>query len=663
MSSTQYSLLPDVTKMSIEELEEAVRYHNAKYWIDNDPEISDPDFDKLVEALRAAAPDSPVLDAIGPAGAAGEGEEELPKIHHDPPMLSLDKCYDEDTLLKWFDKFEGECVVSPKIDGVAVCIKYDENGDLVLGATRGDGTEGELITDNVREIVDVPTKISQGPIEVRGEAYIPRSIFDEKFAVEYKSPRNLTAGGLKRKDGKETAKYFVHFFAYDVVGADFASELEKLEFTRSEGFSPVPTELVEHADLQSTYDRMAAERADWDYETDGIVYKVNDTATQDTMGRTSHHPRFALAYKFQGESGKSTLREVEWSVSRTGSINPVGIVDPVNLSGATVTRASLHNLAIMEGLNPDGPLTIGSTVMMMRRGGVIPNIEAVLEDGTDPVLIPEECPICGAETYRDGDFLFAKHTTDCGVFIVRKLEHFTKVMEIKGFGQKVLEQLVDREIVLELEDFYKLQSSDLMPLDRMGQKLADKLIDQIEQRKEVPVEVFLRAFGIDELGKHVSKILGREYETMDEIFEMTEEELAAIHTIGEVIAKRVVEGLAERKEEIEALLEYVTPIFPEPVDESEIPTDRALSGKRVLFTGTLESMKRSEAQKKVVEQGGEAPGSVSKDLDYLVIGDSDYERYEGGWRSSKLKKAEGYNQDGASIEIINESRFLELLEE
>ena len=663
MSSTQYSLLPDVTEMSVEELEEAVRYHNAKYWIDNDPEISDPDFDKLVEALRAAAPDSPVLDAIGPAGAEGEDADALPKIHHNPPMLSLDKCYDEDTLLKWFDKFEGECVVSPKIDGVAVCIKYDENGDLVLGATRGDGTEGELITDNVREIVDVPNKVSQGPLEVRGEAYIPRSIFNDKFAADYKSPRNLTAGGLKRKDGKETANYFVHFFAYDVVGADFSSELDKLEFTRSEGFTPVPTELVEHADLQTTYDRMAAERADWDYETDGIVYKVNDTATQDTMGRTSHHPRFALAYKFQGESGKSILREVEWSVSRTGAINPVAIVDPVNLSGATVTRASLHNLAIMEGLNADGPLTIGSTVMMMRRGGVIPNVEAILEEGTDPVEIPDECPICGAATYRDGDFLFADHTTDCGVFIVRKLEHYTKVMEIKGFGQKVLEQLVDREIVLELEDFYKLEASDLLPLDRMGQKLADKLIDQIEQRKEVPVEVFLRAFGIDELGKHVSKILGQEFESMDDIFDITEEELADIHTIGEVIAKRVVEGLADRKEEIEALLEYVTPIFPEPVDESEIPTDRALSGKRVLFTGTLESMKRSEAQKKVVALGGEAPGSVSKNLDYLVIGDEDYERYEGGWRSSKLKKAEGYNNDGGAIEIINETRFLELLEE
>ena len=662
MSTSSTSL--NFSTMDIAELEEAVRYHNKKYWIDNDPELADPDFDRLVEALKSAAPDSEVLDAIGPTGAAAyAGVEELPKIHHDPPMLSLDKCYEEDTLTKWFDKFEGECVVSPKIDGVAVCIKYDERGELVLGATRGDGLNGEIITDNVREIVDVPTKIARGPLEVRGEAYIPRSIFEEQFAAIHKSPRNLAAGGLKRKDGKESAKYLIHFFAYDVVGAEFSCEMDKMAFIASEGFTPVPTEFVEHADLQTTYDAMAAERMDWDYETDGIVYKVNQTSTQDTMGRTSHHPRFALAYKFQGESGRSVLREVEWSVSRTGSINPVGVVDPVDLSGATVTRASLHNLAIMEGLGGEGGLRTGSTVMMMRRGGVIPNIEAVLEPGEELVEPPAECPICGAETYREGDFLFAKHTDSCGVFTASKLAHFTKVMEIKGFGDKVLEQLVDRAIVLKLEDFYTLTKADLLPLDRMGEKLAERLLAQIESRRTVAVETFLRAFGIHELGKHVSKILAAHCEDMDAIFAMSAQDLAAIHTIGDIIAKHVTEGIAERRVEIESLLAYVTPVFPEPVDESAIPTDTALAGKKVLFTGTLESMKRSEAQKKVEALGGSAPSSVSRELDYLVIGDADYERFEGGWRSSKLKKAEGYNNDGASIQIINESRFVELLNE
>lgn len=658
----------DWASKSIEELEEAVRYHNKKYWIDNAPEISDPEFDRLVEALRDKEPNSPVLDAIGPAGAGDASEDEdTVKIAHDPPMLSLGKCYDEETLLKWFDKFEGDAVVSPKIDGVAVCIKYDEAGELIQGATRGDGTVGELITDNVRQIVDVPTKLNVGPIEVRGEAYIPLDTFKERFGDEYMSPRNLTAGALKRKDGERTADYGVHFFCYDILGVEFSSETAKMAFAAELGFTPVPTDQVEHDALQSTYDQLAGERHLWNYETDGIVYKVNDTATQEEMGRTSHHPRFALAYKFQGESGSSTLREIEWSVSRTGAINPVAIVDPIELSGAMVSRASLHNLAIMEQLGGEDGLRIGSTVMMMRRGGVIPNVEAVLEPGDEPVEVPEECPICGAKTYRHGDFLFAEHTDECGVYVVRQLEHFAKAMEIKGFGKKILEQVVDEGLVTRAIDFYALEASQLLPLERMGEKLANKLIDQIDQSREVAAHVFLRALGIDELGKHVSKILAREYDSMEEVFAVTSDELAEIHTIGEVIAQRVTEGLAARREEIEALLEEITVTFPVTAgdgEDEELP-DTALAGKRVLFTGTLESMTRKEAQARVLEAGGETPSSVSRTLDYLVIGDADLERFNAGWRSSKLKKAEKYNaeHDEADIKIIGESEFLALLEQ
>ncbi len=652
-------------EMSVEELEKAVQYHNKKYWIDNATEISDPEFDKLVETLRTKSPESPVLDAIGPAGAGVEEDEasELPKIHHNPPMLSLDKCYDEDTLKKWFGKFEGDALVSPKIDGVAVCIKYDEAGNLVLGATRGDGTVGEIITDNVKNIVDVPTKISAGPLEVRGEAYMPRDVFHRKFAAKYMSPRNLTAGALKRKDGSKTADYEIHFYCYDVIGKEFDSEVAKFEFASEEGFTPVPSELVEHATLQSTYDRYAAERQDWNYETDGVVYKVNTTALQEAMGRTSHHPRFAIAYKFQGDSGQSTLRSIEWSVSRTGAINPVGIVDPVELSGAMVSRVSLHNLAIMEGLGDEDGLFLNSTVLMMRRGGVIPNMEKVLEKGDEKVEIPTHCPICGAETYRKQDFLFADHHDDCSSMKVRQLAHYTKVMEIKGFGQKILEQVFDESLVVEIADFYRLTTTDLEGLDRMGEKLAQKLVDQIKDRQKVPVDTFLRALGIHELGKHVSKILAKTYTSMDEIFAMTQEELAAIHTIGEVIAKSVVDGLAERREEIEALLEFVEVEFPAQEEEDADQADTVLSGKKVLFTGTLEAMSRKDAQKAVESYGGSAPSSVSSSLDYLVIGDEDYEKFEGGWRSSKLKKAEKYNDGGSSIAIISESKFLALLDE
>ena len=665
----------DPTHLSVEELERQVRLHNRLYWIDNAPQISDPEFDQLVEALRTRAPDSPVLDAIGPQGADVEGSDVLSgdraKIRHDQPMLSLDKCYDEATLLKWFEKFEGEAIVSPKVDGVAASIKYDDDGQLYLAATRGTGTVGEEITENARRIVDLPKRVDPAraggvPFEVRGEAYIPLSVFHREFAEDYANPRNLTAGGLKQKDPEQTARYQVHFFAYDLVGGPtFDTEWEKIEHLKGLGFQVVDSDRVPHEDLQTSFERWAADRNDLDYETDGVVYKADRCEEQERLGHTSHHPRYAIAYKFQGESGVSTLREIHWSVSRTGAINPVGIVDPVVLSGATVTRVSLHNLAIMEALGGEGGLKLGSKVLMMRRGGVIPNMEKVVEPGDELVAIPDACPECGAETFREGDVLCADHRENCRRARIQQLDHFTVCIGIKGFGQKMLEKLYDEELVSEPADFFTLTAEQLVPLERVGDRLADRLLGEIEARREVPAELFLRSLGIDELGRFVSKLLARHCQSMDDIFALTPEELAEIHGIGDVIARTVCAGLTARRAMIESLLEHVRPVFPDPETlraEEERAAQGALAGKRFLFTGTLESMTRKEAQQRVKELGGETPSAVSRELDYLVIGDKDYERYEGGWRSSKLKKALGYNDEGHEIAIINESRFLALLE-
>lgn len=652
---------------SVKELEEAVRYHNAKYWIEDAAEISDPEFDKLVEALRKKAPESPVLSAIGPAGAGLEDGEELDanseKIAHDPPMLSLDKCYDEDTLKKWFEKFKGEAVASPKVDGVAICLRYDASGALIVGATRGSGTIGEVITDNVKHVVGVPHSIDQGPLEVRGEAYMPLSVF-EGFKKEYMSPRNLTAGALKRKDGAKTASYGIHFFAYDVLGRGFPTEQDKQAYLRAQGFEPVPSVMSSREGLQQTYESFAADRQNLDYETDGVVFKANDTAEQQRMGSNSHHPRFAIAYKYQGDSGQSVLREIEWGVSRTGSINPVGIVDPVDLSGATVTRVSLHNLAIMEKLGGEGGLKLGSTVLMMRRGGVIPNLESVISPGDTPVVIPAHCPICGAATERRGDFLFADHNDQCASMRVRQLEHFVKVFDMKGFGQKWLEQVYEEGLIVNYEDFFTVTQDELMTLDRMGETLAKKLIATIDSKRTIPVELFLRAFGIHELGRHVSAILASTYQSLDEIFAVSAEDLAQIHTIGEVIAKHVTEGLAAHREAMERVLEHVTVTFPDPAVAAAAAAtaqDGPLAGKSFLFTGTLEAMTRKDAQAQVESLGGQCPSSVSKTLDYLVIGDADMAKFNTGWRSSKLKKAEQLIDQGAALQIIAESDFLKLI--
>jgi DNA ligase (NAD+) len=654
----------DWSALSVEELEKALQYHNAKYWVENAPEISDPEFDKLVEALRAKAPDSAVLDAIGAAGAGLDDGEELGdgvRVRHEHPMLSLDKCYDEAALKKWFDKFDGDAVVSPKVDGCAISIKYDADGKLVIGATRGNGTIGELITDNIKHIENIPHQVPHGGIEVRGEAYMPISVFKTRYAGQYANPRNLAAGALKQKDAAKTGAYSLRFFAYDVIGHTLDSESAKNEFLKSIGFEPVDTLLTPHAQLQEAYDNILTIRASLDYETDGVVYKANSLAEQQRMGLTSHHPRYAIAYKFQGDYGQSVLRDVIWSVSRTGTINPVGIVDPVELSGASVTRVSLHNLAIMDTLGGESGLMLDSEVLMVRRGGVIPHLEKIVKAGERPVVLPANCPFCQAVTYRKGDFLMADHGAGCQTMKVRQLEHYTKTIEMKGFGLGVLERIFEADLVTEIADFYTLTADDLLTLDRVGKKLAEKLIEQIDASRALPAELFLQALGIHELGRHVSKILATRYDSIDAILAMTEEELAAIHTIGAVIAKHVTEGLAARKDEIEALLKHIVLSFGGAGSTPSAGGPGAFSGKKVLFTGAMVSMPRTDAIKQVEAQGGTSPSSVVKDLDFLVIGDEDLERYNTGWRSSKLKKAEQFIGEGAAMRIIGETEFLQIL--
>lgn len=654
------SKIQDWDALSIEELERAVQFHNRAYWVDNAAVIPDEEFDKLLETLRKRAPESAVLDAIGPAGALSTGLDEAQKVQHDPPMLSLDKCYDEETLLKWFGKFDGRVIVSPKVDGVAGSIRYDADGSLVLGATRGTGTMGENITENVRRITNLPQSIDQGPVEVRGEAYMPLDVFRTKFQKDYSSPRNLTAGALKQKDPRKTADFDIHFFAYDAVGPEFETEHQKMEWLAERGFAPVESEVVTIDQLQDAYDALLERRDQLNFDTDGVVYKADSIEEQERMGHTSHHPRFAIAYKFQGDSGQSVLREVHWSISRTGAINPVGIVDPVDLSGATVTRCSLHNLSIMEKLGGEHGLTLNSEVLMIRRGGVIPHLERVLEPGDTPVEIPATCPYCGAETYRENDVLTADHTPGCRGSRLKQIEHFADVLEIKGFGPKLIEALYEAEFVSEPSDFFTLTVDDLVSLERVGEKLARKLIGRIDARRSVRVETFLRSLGIDELGKHVSKILAREYGSLDEILAATAHELAAIHTIGDVIAETVTEGLKTRQQDIEDLRQHIELEFP---TNEDVEPDGPLAQRSFLFTGALESMTRKDAQQRVRDQGGETPSSVTRDLNYLVIGDADLERFNEGWRTSKLKKAERYQQDGQDIEIIGESRFLELIGE
>ncbi len=646
--------LQEIESLSLSELETQVRHHNQLYFELHQPEISDYDFDRLVERLKKIHPESPILNELGSDLRKGVN---VPKIVHTSPMLSLDKCYSLDDLMSWAKKFEGDVLVTPKIDGCAVEIRYDEKGELEMAATRGDGVKGEDISANVRFVADIPKRLpslsqtqekSQG-LEVRGEVYMPLSVF-KNFKSSFANPRNLAAGAIKQKQASKTREYQLRFFAYDVRDQEFESEFEKMNFLHTLGFQTVEfRKLMPDADLlQSEWDRYLAQRNEVDYELDGVVYKTDRVSEQERLGASAHHPRYAIAYKFQGDSGVTILREVEWSVARTGVITPVGIVDPVELSGAKVSRVSLHNYGLLQKLS----VTLPCEVLMIRRGGVIPYLEKVLENDGEPVLIPEHCPSCGCPAEVREEFLYCTNRENCQSSRIGELNHFIKTLEIDGFGEVLIRKLYEEKLIEDPADFYTLQKGDLLNLERMGEVLATKLLANIEAKRKVPLDLFLQSLGIRELARHASKLLVQQFGSLSRILSATEEELLLIHTFGEVMAREIVLGLQKRRPLIDKLLKHLQ------LNEGKIPQKGPLAGQSFLFTGKMQTMDRSNAEKKVEALGGAIASGVTKDLHFLVIGSEGFKNREKG---NKWIKAEKLIEKGASLQIISEEEFLKKL--
>lgn len=624
-------------KMTVSELEALARRHNRLYFVEHKPEISDYEFDELAETLKKKSPNSKTLSEI-PTDVHDVSKKTIHKL----PMLSLDKCYDDETLSEWAEKFEGDIVASPKIDGCAVSLRYDSKGVLSLASTRGDGVEGEEITANVQNIKSIPKKIEMHDVEVRGEVYMPLTVF-AGYKEQFANPRNLAAGAIKQKDPQKTGKYNLSFFAYDLLGVNVKTEEEKYHLLVREKFTLAEWRNVKREKMNEVFEYFFKRRNLYDFETDGVVFKVNRIDEQIRLGVTAHHPRYAIAYKFQGDSGTTILNDVEWSVARTGVITPVAIVEPVLLSGAMVRRASLHNIGILKKLG----ITKGAKVVMMRRGGVIPNLESVVEKGHGEIEIPKHCPSCGSPTKIEDDFLYCTEPKSCVRSKIGELSHFVKTVGIDGFGEKLLIRLYENGLVTDSSELYELTKDDLLSVERMGDTLADKLLNNINSRRTMPLGVFLQSLGIRELGKHAGKILS-EFGSLEKVFALTEDELSEIHTIGPVIAHEVVVGLRSKGKLIERLLKHIK------IEKNKVKKEGPLSGKSFLFTGSLISMEREAAQKLVEENGGVVAQSVTKDLDYLVVGD-------GGGAGSKLAKAEKMRDSGGKMKIISEKEFLEMI--
>ena len=632
--------------LSVSELEALVLRHNQLYWDRNSPEIPDTEYDRLVLRLKELSPSSPVLSAMGPSAVFGS------EVRHARPMLSLDKCYTDEDLAKWGRDFTGDVVVMPKFDGCACSILYDNRGRLVRAATRGDGTSGEDITANVLRILDVPKRIpTDRAIEIRGEVYMKLSVFEKFRAEGHANPRNLAAGAIKQKDPEKSAAYGLSFAAYDALGTDLVQHRDILNYLAGAGFPRVDARVVSRSNLRSGYDWLSTTRPSLDYEIDGVVFRADSVAEQNRLGANSHHPRYSLAYKFQGDSGVSILRDVEWSVSRTGAITPVAIVDPVSLSGASVSRASLHNAGFIRKLG----ISYGAEVEMMRRGGVIPNVERVVKAGKSPVDPPPFCPSCGAPSREEADFLLCSLPSSCKAAVIGTLSHFATTLDMLGFGDVILEQAYDAEVLRSPVDFYTLKVEHLSGLGRCGEKTARKLVGEVDRKRTLDLATFLRSLGIPELGRHVSKILSDRYGDLDAVLAVSVGELEGIPSIGTGIATSVVRGLGEAYDLIRALRGHVT--FSSPAPEKPVAAPGGvLAGFSFVFTGKLVSMGRSAAEDLVRQHGGAPLDSVSKALTHLVVGDD-----KSGPKSSKEKAAEKLLAAGAPLKVVSETEFLAMI--
>ncbi|WP_336337490.1 NAD-dependent DNA ligase LigA [Haloarcula brevis] len=648
--STDFDPVEDIDEATAREqaeaLREAIRHHDHRYYVENDPAIGDRAYDALFSRLQdlEAAFD---LDTDGSPTqrVGGDPLDELPEVEHDAPMRSIDqggeaadaRAFDErvrDGL--GVDAVEYFC--EPKFDGLSVEVVY-EDGVYQRAATRGDGEVGEDVTENVRTIAAVPQRLRgdyPDYLAVRGEVYIPRDAFTafnrervERGQDPFANPRNAAAGTLRQLDPSVTAERPLSVFFFGVLDAsvDFESHSEMHERFPEWGLRVCDrTAVVGDIDAAVDYrDAQLDARDDLDYEIDGVVIKVDDMAACDELGSTSRAPRWAFAYKFPARKEATTVRDIVVQVGRTGRLTPVALMDPVEVGGVTVSRASLHNPSLVADLGVD----VGDRVRIKRAGDVIPDVVEVLDDDGDGHFeFPETCPACDSPVERDGPMAFCTGGLTCPAQRERSVVHYASrdALDIEGLGEKAVQQLLDAGLVEDAADLYELSVADLADLDGWGETSATNLVDELDDAREPPLADFLTALGIPEVGTVTARTLAREFGTFEAILGAADagdtDSFEAVPDVGPTVARSIVdffEGAGNRTV-IDRLLDHVDP------QAAEQGGGDALDGLTLVFTGSLEGYTRSEAQELVERNGGSATSSVSGNTDYLVLGDNPGQR-------------------------------------
>lgn len=630
----------------------------AKEYYENDnPSVSDAEYDKLYDELAALEASSRVTLADSPTHRVGGAPvKKFSPYAHRQRLYSLDKAKDEEGLNAYFQRvakvlgFVPQMTLENKFDGLTLSLTY-EGGELSIGATRGDGTVGEDVTAQIRTIKSIPLTIPyKGLIEIQGETIMRLSVFEEynKTAADpLKNARNAAAGAVRNLDPKLTAERKLDFFAYNVGYADkeFASQQQIRDFLIKNGFQVDELfMLINQQEAFSELEKIEEKRASLDFLIDGAVLKVNDLSYREKLGFTEKFPRWAVAYKFAPQEATTLLKEVKWQVSRTGKINPLAVLEPVELMGVTVQRATLNNILDIQKKK----IKTGSKVFIRRSNDVIPEIMGVAEETTDSreIIPPTVCPSCGSQVKTEGAFLYCTNVENCAPRIISAFDHFASkpCMDIEGLSEKTAEQLYNDLGIDSLDKLYDLTLDGLLTLEGFKEKKAQNLLDSLEKSKTTTLDRFLFALGIPTIGKKAAAQLKNKFKTLDAVMTAAKEQIIEIDDFGDIMAENIIKYFADENNR-----RLVASLLSKGIDfqQHEQVFEGVFSGRNVVLTGSLSSYKRSQAAEIIKKLGGEVSDSISKSVNLVIAGED---------AGSKLEKAKKLG-----IEIRDEQWFLSQL--
>jgi DNA ligase (NAD+) len=634
----------------IESLRDEIRHHEYLYYVLDRPEISDFEFDKLTQQLQQLEGEYPeLITADSPTQrVGGKPREGFVKVRHSSPMLSLDNTYNEDELRDWERRVHEltgvknvDYVCELKLDGMSLSLGYDD-GQLVRGVTRGDGTTGEDVTLNVRTVRSVPLSVPKEKLkksgippyfEVRGELLMPTAAFkklnedrERNGLPTFANPRNFTAGTVRQLDPNITAQRPLDFFAYMLLESGhtyFDRHSKTLDALEAAGFKVNPHRKLVHSidEVWGFIQQWEGKRDSLPYEIDGIVVKVDLTGSQDELGFTGKAPRWAIAYKYAARAAITKLEGVRWQVGRTGKLTPVAELSPVPIGGTTVRNATLHNVDEIERLG----VKIGDYVQVERGGDVIPKVAKVVEDknhprGTEEIEVPIKCPVCGTKVVRTEDEVdYRCVNANCPAKLLGTILHFASrgVMNIDGMGESLVNQLIERGLVKNVADIYDLTKKDLLSLERFADKSAQNILDEIDNSKKLPLERVIYGLGIRFVGERTAQFLAEHFGSMDALANATAEQLEEVNEVGPRIAESIAEffGNPANRKLVERLGKAGLAFKGQKKERGT-----KLAGKTFVLTGTLGKYSRDEAKKLIEDAGGKVTGSVSKKTDYVVAG-------------------------------------------